>query len=236
VLVFTVDLPLAGPRHRDARHGIGLGGLAPRLVRALELLARPRWLVDVGLLGRPHAFGSLVDLVPDARDPEAIRAFIDAQFDPGVTWRDIDWLRARWPGRLVLKGVLDPDDARRAVDTGADAIVVSNHGGRQLDGAPSTARALPAIVEAVGDRTEVLVDGGIRSGLDLFRALALGARGALIGRAWAYAIAGGGARGLARVLAGIRRELELAMALAGVTRIAEIGRSALARLDDPPFR
>ncbi|GMU43105.1 MAG: L-lactate dehydrogenase [Xanthomonadales bacterium] len=222
-LLFTVDLPLAGMRHRDTRHGLGLPGLRPKLARIAQLLARPGWIVDVGLRGKPHAFGNLGEHVPAARDLDTFRAWIDSQFDPGVTWRDIEWLRGLWRGKLVLKGLLDVADAQAAVGVGVDGIVVSNHGGRQLDGAPSTASKLPAIAQAIGARTEVLVDGGLRSGMDLYRALALGARGALIGRPWVWALAGGGRAGLASMLEIWRRELANTMALTGVARIADIG-------------
>lgn len=222
-LLFTVDLPLAGMRHRDTRHGLGKPGLRAKLARVAQLLARPGWIVDVGLRGRPHALGSLGEHVPAARDIDTFRAWIDTQFDPTVTWKDIEWLRGRWQGKLVLKGLLDVADAEAAVRIGADGLVVSNHGGRQLDGAPSTASCLKAITAAVGSRSEVLVDGGIRSGADVFRALALGARGVLVGRPWIWALAGGGAAGLRAWLDIVARELRTTMALTGVTRVADIG-------------
>lgn len=222
-LVFTVDLPLPGMRHRDTRNGIGESGLRPKLMKLTQILSRPRWVLDVGIGGKPHSFGSLGELVPAARALDDFRAWVDAQFDPSVTWADIGWVRERWRGKLVLKGLLDADDAEAAVTAGADALVVSNHGGRQLDGAAATARALPAILARVGHRTEVLVDGGIRSGVDVFRALALGARGVLIGRPWILALAGGGEPGLRALLSTWREELRRTMALAGVARVAEIG-------------
>lgn len=222
-LVFTVDLPLAGMRLRDLRNGMAGAGLRPKLLKAAQLLARPGWLWDVAVRGGPLRLGSLETHVPTARDLDAFRSFIDAQFDPTVTFADLAWLRARWPGTLVLKGILDADDARSAVAAGADALVVSNHGGRQLDGAVATAARLPAIAAAVGDRSTVLVDGGVRSGVDVFRALALGARGVMIGRPWVFALAAAGERGLAALLAHWRRELATTMALAGVTRIDAIG-------------
>ena len=222
-LLFTVDLPLAGMRHRDTRHGLGLPGARAKLVRLSQVLARPGWLRDVALRGKPHAFGNLGEHVPAARDLDTFRAWIDSQFDPGVTWSDIEWLRGLWRGKLVLKGILDVADAQAAVGVGVDGLIVSNHGGRQLDGAASTASKLPAIAQAVAARTEVLVDGGLRSGMDLYRALALGARGALIGRPWIWALAGGGSSGLASMLDIWRRELANTMALTGVTRIADIG-------------
>ncbi len=222
-LVFTVDLPLAGLRHRDSRNGMAMPGLRPKLLKATQVLARPGWLWDVAIRGKPLRLGSLDAHVPTARDLDAFRRFIDAQFDPTVTWDDLAWLRERWPGRIVLKGLLDADDARRAADAGADALVVSNHGGRQLDGAVATASTLPKIVAAVGGRTTVLVDGGIRSGVDVFRAIALGARGVMIGRPWIFALAAGGESLLASTLARWQRELATTMALTGVTRIADIG-------------
>jgi L-lactate dehydrogenase (cytochrome) len=226
-LIFTVDLPMPGPRHRDARNGLGHPGPRPKLLKATQLLTRPGWLLDVGVRGKPHAFGCLGELVKEARDFDAFRAFIETQFDPSVSWRDIEWLRTRWPGRLLLKGILDADDARAVLATGADGLIVSNHGGRQLDGVASTAAALPAIVDAVGAQTEVWVDGGIRSGIDVFRAVALGARGVLIGRPWVWALAGGGQAALEALLASWRREFQLAMALTGVTRVADISRAQL---------
>lgn len=226
-LVFTVDLPLPGMRHRDTRNGMVQPGLRPRLLKLAQVLSRPGWVWRVALRGKPLLFGNLSEYVPAARDLDGFRAFIEAQFDPGVTWADLDWLRARWPGRVLIKGILDVEDARAAVRCGADGIVVSNHGGRQLEGAVSSAQRLPAIVDAVGAQTEVLVDGGLRSGIDLFRALALGARGALIGRPWAYALAGAGEAGLAQMLATWQQELRTSMALAGVTRVEDIARHHL---------
>ena len=222
-LVFTVDLPLPGPRHRDTRNGLGAAGLAPALARAAQVLARPRWIWDVALRGRPLRFGCLEPQVPDARSLDAFKAWVDAQFDPGVTWQDIAWLRARWRGRILLKGILDAEDARAAVDAGVDGIVVSNHGGRQLDSVSASVRALPRIAAAVAGRCEVLVDGGVRSGVDVFKALALGARGVLIGRPWIWALAGAGDAGLVHLLATMQRELHLTMTLAGVSRIDAIG-------------
>ncbi|MFO1517660.1 MAG: L-lactate dehydrogenase [Lysobacterales bacterium] len=228
-LVFTVDLPLPGLRHRDTRNGLGVPGLRVRRQKAAQVVARPGWIWRVALRGRPLRLGSLEAHAPAARDLDAFRAFIDAQFDPRVTWADLAWLRERWPGRLVLKGILDADDARAAVAAGADGIVVSNHGGRQLDGAPASAASLPRIVDAVGADTTVLVDGGIRSGVDVFRALALGARGVMIGRPWIFALAAAGEAGLADLLARWRQELHTTMALAGVNRLDAIGPQHLVR-------
>ena len=222
-LVFTVDLPLPGMRLRDIRHGMAASGARPALIRAAQVLARPGWVRDVALRGQPLRFGNLTAQVPGARDLGAFKAWVDAQFDPSVTWQDIDWLRGQWQGRLLLKGILDVQDAQAAVQVGADGIVVSNHGGRQLDSVASTAAKLPAIAQAVGAQTEVLVDGGVRSGVDVFKALALGARGVLIGRPWVWALAAQGEAGVRTLLAQWQRELLLAMTLAGVTRVADIG-------------
>jgi L-lactate dehydrogenase (cytochrome) len=228
-LLFTVDLPMPGPRHRDTRNGIGAPGLAPKLLKAGQVLARPGWVWDVALRGKPMSLGTMSPHVHAASDPDSFRHWIETQFDRSVTWDDIRWLRDQWQGRLLLKGILDRDDAEQAVSVGADGIVVSNHGGRQLDGVASTATKLPEIARAVGDRLEVLVDGGISGGIDVYRALASGARGVLVGRAWVWALAGGGQSGLERMLAGIRQELSLAMALTGVTRIDQIGPHCLDR-------
>jgi L-lactate dehydrogenase (cytochrome) len=226
-LVFTVDLPIPGMRHRDTRNGVSARGARATLLKARQVLARPRWMWDVALRGKPLRFGCLTEQVPGARNLEAFWAWVNAQFDTSVTWRDIEWLRGHWKGRVLLKGILDADDARAAVDVGADGIVVSNHGGRQLDGAASSVSKLPAIAQGVGARTEVLVDGGVRSGADIFKALALGARGVLIGRPWVWALAGAGESGLRDLLGTLQRELKLTMTMAGVTRIADIGANHL---------
>ena len=228
-LVFTVDLPLPGMRHRDTRNGMAGAGTRPALLRALQVLARPRWLQDVALRGKPLHFGSLAEQVPAARDLNAFKVWVDTQFDPSVTWHDIAWLRGHWKGRLLLKGILDVQDAHAAVQAGADGIVVSNHGGRQLDSVASTVSRLPAIAQAVGAQTEVLVDGGVRSGVDIFKALALGARGVLVGRPWVWALAGAGEAGVRQLLATLQRELLLAMTLAGVTRTQDINETHLDR-------
>jgi len=232
VLVLTVDLATVGSRYRDTRNGMsGHVGRLGRVLRGLDLGLHPTWALDVGVRGKPHTFGNLERAVPGAASPTDFSAWVDAQFDPSVTWDDLDWVRRNWPGKLVLKGILDPDDARRAADRGVDGIVVSNHGGRQLDATPSTIRALGPVVDAVGDRLEVLVDGGIRSGLDVVKALALGARACLLGRAWAWSVAADGERGVAHTLAIVRDELRVALSLTGVTDVAHLDRSALV---DPP--
>ncbi len=228
-LVFTIDLPLPGARHRDTRHGLGAQGLRAALLKNVQVLAHLEWVWRVAICGRPLQFGNLAGHVPDARNFNALRSWVDTQFDASVTWRDIEWLRGQWQGKLLLKGILDVDDARAAVAAGADGIVVSNHGGRQLDSAASSISKLPAIAQAVGAKAEVLLDGGVRTGADIFKALALGARGVLIGRAWAWAMAGAGSAGLHTLLATLRRELALTMTFAGVTRIADIGATHLDR-------
>lgn len=233
-LVLTVDLPIPGMRHRDTRNGLGASGLRATLLRMHQVLMRPNWLWNVALRGGPLTFGNLSNVVPGARNLDAFKAWVDAQFDPGVTWADIAWLRQHWQGKLILKGILDADDARQALHVGADGIVVSNHGGRQLDGVAATAAKLPAIVAAVGGQMEVLVDGGIRSGVDVFRALALGANGVMIGRPWAWALAAAGEAGITRLLNSWQQELRLAMMLTGVTGIAGIGRAQIDRMSKFP--
>lgn len=221
-LILTVDLAVPGSRYRDAR----AAGGGPR--RMLQLLARPSWLWDVGIKGRPHSLGNLETIVGRRAPLSDFQAWIHANFDPSVSWKDVEWVRNRWNGPLVIKGILDPEDARQAATSGADALVVSNHGGRQLDGVLSTARALPSIADAVGKQIPILADGGVRSGLDVLRMLALGADFVLLGRAWAYALAGAGEAGVAHVLKLIAAEMRVAMALTGCTRIGEIDRSSLA--------
>jgi L-lactate dehydrogenase (cytochrome) len=228
VLVLTVDLAVVGARHRDTRNAV-LGDAPPwaQAIRGLDLVSHPRWIRDVPVNGKPLTFGNLERAVPEARTPDAFREWVDAQFDPSVTWEDVAWARQHWSGRLIVKGVLDPEDARRAVDAGVDGIVVSNHGGRQLDAVPSTARALPAIAEAVGDRVEVLADGGVRNGLDVVKLVALGARAVLVGRAWAWAVAARGETGVRHMLEGLRADIDVALALTGNTSFASVDRDAL---------
>jgi L-lactate dehydrogenase (cytochrome) len=220
-LILTVDLAVPGARYRDYR----AAGGGPR--RMAQLLSRPEWLWDVGIRGRPISLGNLEPIVGRKAPLSDFQAWISANFDPSVSWKDVEWLRQRWGGPLIIKGILDPDDARQAAKAGADAIVVSNHGGRQLDGVISTARALPRIAEAIGGRIPVLADGGVRSGLDVVRMLALGADFVLLGRAWAYALAASGGDGVAHVLKIIEAEMRVAMALTGHTVIGEVGDEAL---------
>ena len=229
-LVFTVDLPVPGARYRDLRSGLaGAAGLSGAARRMWQIAQRPGWALDVGLMGGPHILGNVAPMLKGRTGLLDFFGWVSANFDPSITWADLDWIRAEWDGPLIIKGILDPEDAQEAVRLGADGIVVSNHGGRQLDGAPSTIRALPAVREAVGDRLTVLADGGIRSGLDVVRMLASGAQGVMIGRAWVNALAVDGEAGVARVLALLSAEMKVAMALAGVTRIDQITPDILAR-------
>ncbi len=228
-LVFTVDMPVPGSRYRDVRSGLaGAPGLGGALRRFGQAAAHPHWAWDVGVMGRPHVLGNVAPVLKGRTGLEDFFAWMRANFDPSVTWKDLEWVRANWHGPLILKGILDPEDARLVADLGADGLIVSNHGGRQLDGALSTTRALPPIADAVGDRLTVLADGGVRSGLDVVRMLALGAKGVMLGRAWAYALAGDGEAGVAHMLRLIEAEMRVAMALTGVASIAEIGRALLA--------
>ena len=227
-LVFTVDLPVFATRYRDVMNGMtGGAGLFGRLAKTWEIARHFGWLVDVPLGGKPLTFGNLAKAVPSARSLEAMKGWVDAQFDAGVTWKDLDWVRQNWHGHIVIKGVLDADDAKAAADIGAGAIVVSNHGGRQLDGAPSAISVLPRVVDAVGDRMEVLMDGGIRSGQDVAKALALGAKAVMLGRAWTYGLAARGEAGVAEVLALLKRELTVTMTLLGAERVGDIDAVAL---------
>lgn len=222
-LVFTVDLAIAGIRHRDTRNGmVGENRLAMALGQAWQTIIRPRWAFDVGIKGRPHTIGSLAQLVPDPTDLNAYKKWIDDQFDPSVTWEDIAWLRKLWPGKLILKGIMEADDARAALDAGANGLVVSNHGGRQLDSVASSVNKLPSVVAAVGDQLEVYLDGGVRSGIDVIKAVALGARGVMMGRPWVWAVAGAGEAGLSCLLGTFQREISVAMALMGVTRVDQL--------------
>lgn len=230
VLVLTVDLPVVGARYRDTRNGMTIPiPTGKKLARAWDIVSHPAWVSDVALGGKPLTFGNLQSAVPGARSPAQFKDWVDGQFDPSVTWDDLDWVRRNWPGKLVLKGILDVEDAKRASDIGADAIVVSNHGGRQLDDVRSTAQALPPIAETVGDRLEVLVDGGVRSGLDVIKMISLGAKACLLGRAWTYAVAGAGEEGVAHILQIIREEMHVAMALTGHTKLADLGPQTLDR-------
>ncbi len=223
-LVFTVDLAVVGARYRDIRNGMGGGvGLWGRLRGGLiEYAMHPGWAFDVGVRGKPHIFGNLARYVPKATTPNEFKAWVDAQFDPSVTWKDIEWLRSIWGGNLVIKGILSPEDAVAAADTGADAVVVSNHGGRQLDGVSSTVSMLPRVVNAISGRVPVLMDGGVRSGLDVIRAVASGATATLIGRPWIWAVAARGEAGLKALLRTFKGEMKVGQALTGAPSIAHL--------------
>jgi L-lactate dehydrogenase (cytochrome) len=230
LLVFTVDMPLPGSRYRDLRSGLaGAPGLRGSIRRTVQALGRPHWAWDVGIRGRPHQLGNVAPVLGPKSGLEDFMAWMRENFDPTCTWSDLDFIRQHWDGPIVIKGILDAEDARAAARAGADGIIVSNHGGRQLDGVPSTAQALPAIADAVGDKLTVLADGGIRSGLDVVRMLALGAKGVLIGRAWIYAMAARGEAGIAHVLQLFEAEMKVAMSLTGCTSVQEINRDMLVR-------
>ncbi|MEQ1863974.1 MAG: L-lactate dehydrogenase [Micropepsaceae bacterium] len=227
-LVYTVDLPVFATRYRDMRNGMGVKlGPVGSFRRLLDYATHPAWAYDVGLRGQPLTFGNLSGVVKGAKSLVDLLAWTTTVLDPSATWKDLEWVRSQWPGPIILKGILDADDAREAVAAGVQGIVVSNHGGRQLDAAVSSISALPKIVEAVGDKVTVMMDGGIRSGQDVTRALALGAKACLIGRAWAYGVAAKGEVGVSAVLETIRKELATSMALIGKTRIADINASVL---------
>ncbi|MDQ2077215.1 FMN-dependent L-lactate dehydrogenase LldD [Marinimicrobium sp. ABcell2] len=223
-LLFTVDMPVPATRYRDIRSGLSGGSpVARKLRRVGQVLTRPRWAWDVGLMGRPHNLGNIAPVLGDRAGVDEFWTWMGKNFDPSVTWQDIDTIRAEWPGQFVIKGILDPEDARQAANLGADGLVVSNHGGRQLDGAPSAISALPRIADTVKGELTLLMDSGIRSGLDLVRALALGADAGMIGRPWVYGLAARGERGVSEVIALFEREIRVAMALTGSTRIADVG-------------
>jgi L-lactate dehydrogenase (cytochrome) len=229
-LMFTVDMPVPGSRYRDVRSGLaGAPGLAGGLRRMLQAMIRPAWAWDVGVHGRPHQLGNVAPVLGRNSGLEDFFAWMRNNFDPTVTWKDLDFIRETWDGPLIIKGLLDEEDARAAAALGADGIVVSNHGGRQLDGVPSTAAALPPIVNAVGNRLTVLADGGVRSGLDVVRMLALGAKCVLIGRAWAYALGAGGEAEVSHMLRLFEAEMRVAMALTACTNIAAISPDILVR-------
>ncbi len=227
-LVFTVDMPVPGSRYRDYRSGLaGASNAVGAMRRFLQAARRPSWALDVGLLGGPHKLGNVAPVLGRKSGLEDFFRWMRQNFDPSVTWRDLDWVRQEWSGPLILKGVLDPGDARNAVSAGADGIIVSNHGGRQLDGAISSTAALPRLVDAVGGKTTILADGGVRSGLDVVRLMALGASGVMLGRAWVYALAARGQTGVAHVLDLVEAEMRVAMALTGVRTLADISRDIL---------
>ncbi len=225
-LVFTVDMPVPGARYRDRHSGMS-GDFGP-IRRIVQSMLKPGWAWDVGINGTPHDLGNVSKYLGKATGLEDYIGWLGANFDPSINWSDLEWIRDMWKGQMIIKGILDPEDAKDAVRFGADGIVVSNHGGRQLDGALSTCKALPAIADAVGDQLTILADSGIRTGLDVVRMLALGARGVLLGRAYIYALATHGEAGVTNLLGLIEKEMRTAMALTGVKTIVEIDRNLLA--------
>ncbi len=224
-LVLTLDLQVIGQRHKDLKNGL-TAPPRPTIANMINLAMKPRWCL--GMLGtRRHTFRNLVGHVKEVSDMKSLAAWTNEQFDPRLSWADVDWVRERWGGKLILKGIMEVEDAKLAAQHGADAIVVSNHGGRQLDGAPSSIAALPAIAEAVGDKLEVWMDGGIRSGQDVLKAWALGARGTMIGRAMAYGLGAMGEAGVTKALQILHKELDVTMAFCGHTNIANVDRGIL---------
>lgn len=230
-LVFTVDMPLPGSRYRDYHSGMaGAPGLRGDVRRFLQALTHPRWAFDVGLMGRPHTLGNVAPVLNGKSGIEDFLGWMKNNFDPSSSWKDLDFIRSEWDGPLIIKGLLDVEDAKEAAAMGANAIVVSNHGGRQLDGVAAAARALPPIVDSVADQLTVLVDGGVRSGLDVVRMLALGAHGVLLGRAWIYALAAGGETAVTHMLELIEAEMRVAMTLCGVDAIDGLNGNMISRL------
>jgi L-lactate dehydrogenase (cytochrome) len=227
-LVLTVDLQVLGQRHRDIKNGLSVPPQL-RLKNFLDIATKPAWTLSV-LRGKRKTFGNIAGHIRGMENVNSLSVWISGQFDPALNWKDIEWIKSLWPGKLILKGILDVEDARIAARTGAAALVVSNHGGRQLDGAPSSIAMLPQIAEAVGSDIEVLFDGGIRSGQDIARAVALGARACLSGRAYIYGLGAGGQAGVARAIEVMRNELDVTMALMGVKSVAEIDRRVIASI------
>jgi L-lactate dehydrogenase (cytochrome) len=226
-LVFTVDMSVPGARYRDAHSG--MSGKYAVIKRWIQALKHPRWAINVGLLGRPHDLGNVSKYLGKSTGLVDYIGWLAANFDPGVSWKDLEWIRKEWTGKLIIKGILDVDDAKTAVSFGADGIVVSNHGGRQLDGALSTARALPIIADAVSDDLTLLVDGGIRTGTDVIKMLALGADAVMLGRAYIYALAADGERGVSNLLNIMAKEMRTTMTLCGVKNLAGVNESILVR-------
>ncbi|MBF6630394.1 MAG: FMN-dependent L-lactate dehydrogenase LldD [Comamonas sp.] len=224
-LVFTVDMPVPGARYRDAHSGMSGPNAAMR--RYLQSVTHPQWAMDVGLLGRPHTLGNISTYMGKNVSLEDYMGYLGANFDPSISWRDLEWIRDFWKGPMVIKGILDPEDAKDAVRFGADGIIVSNHGGRQLDGVLSSARALPSIADAVKGQIKILADSGIRNGLDIVRMLALGADCTMIGRAFIYALAAQGGTGVSHLLDLLEKEMRVAMTLTSVKSVSEINGNML---------
>ena len=225
-LVLTADLQVLGQRHCDVRNGLSVPP-AIRIKNVLNMATKPGWVLSV-LRGKRRTFGNLAGHVRGMENVSSLATWVSSQFDPALSWKDVEWVRRLWKGKLIIKGILDVADAKLAVKAGADAIVVSNHGGRQLDGAPSSISALPKVADAVGDKTEIMFDGGIRTGQDVMRALALGARSCLIGRAYVFGVGAGGQEGVAKAIEFIKNELDVTMALTGTKSVKDIDRRVLA--------
>ena len=229
-LVFTVDMPVPGARYRDMHSG--MSGKNSAMRRYLQSVTHPQWAWDVGLKGRPHDLGNISTYLGKPTGLEDYIGWLGNNFDPSISWKDLDWIREYWDGPMVIKGILDPEDAKDAVRFGADGIVVSNHGGRQLDGVLSSARALPLIADAVKGEIKILADSGIRNGLDIVRMLALGADICMLGRAFIYALAANGGAGVSNLLELLDKEMRVAMTLTGAKTIADINSDCLAKLDN----
>ncbi len=227
-LVLTVDLQVIGQRHNDIKNGLSVPPQI-RLKNLIDIATKPAWALSV-LQGKRKTFGNIAGHYPGMNNVTVLSKWIAEQFDPTLSWKDVEWIKSLWPGKLILKGILDLEDARIAAKTGAAALVVSNHGGRQLDGAPSSISVLPAIADALGSEIELMFDGGIRSGQDILRAVALGARSCMSGRAYIYGLGAAGQAGVAWAIEIMRNELDISMALTGVNSIAEIDRRAIAQM------
>jgi L-lactate dehydrogenase (cytochrome) len=229
-LMLTVDLQVLGQRHADMRNGLTVPPEI-KIKNLIDIATKPAWALSI-LKGKSKTFGNLAGHVKDTTNINSLAAWTANQFDPTLSWKDVDWIKSLWPGKLILKGILDVDDAKIAVTTGADAISVSNHGGRQLDGAPSAISALPRVVDAVGSEIEVMFDSGVRTGSDMMRALALGAKACIIGRSYIYGLGAGGQAGVARAIEILQKELDVTMALCGVSKVSDISRDVLAETED----
>ena len=227
-LVLTVDLQVLGQRHCDVRNGMTVPPQL-KLANVIDIMTKPAWAFSI-LRGKRKTFGNLAGHVKGMENVNSLAQWTASQFDPTLSWKDVEWVRSLWPGKLILKGILDVEDARIAAKTGAAALIVSNHGGRQLDGAPSSISALPKIAEAVGSEIEVMFDGGIRTGADLMRALAFGARSCMIGRSYIYGLGAGGEAGVAKAIEYLGKELDVTMALCGVKNVRDIDRKVIAQV------
>ena len=229
--MLTVDLQILGQRHRDVKNGLTVPPEI-RIKNIIDIATKPRWAWSV-LNGRRKTFGNLAGHVSGMENVNSLSTWTASQFDPTLSWKDVEWVRKLWPGKLILKGILDPDDAKRAAKTGADAIIVSNHGGRQLDGTSSSIAMLPKVADAVGSQIEIMFDGGVRTGSDILRALALGAKSCMIGRAYIWGLGAGGQDGVAKAIDILRKELDVNMALCGVKNVRDIGRDIVMSDDTP---